>query len=68
MNLFKKKTNAKRFQQVSEVVSARLSKLEGDEAKLQVLRGKLQDGEESALVDGFDGKKFISGLHSKHLK
>ena len=62
------KINARRFQPVSEVVCAGLRKLEEDETKLQVLRDKLQAGENSPLAEGFDGKKFISGLHSKHLK
>ncbi len=62
------KINAGRFQSVSEVVRAGLRKLEEDETKLQVLRDKLQSGENSSLVEGFDGKKFISGLHNKHLK
>jgi len=62
------KINAGRFQSVSEVVRAGLRKLEEDETKLQVLRDKLQAGEDSPLVDDFNGKKFMSGLHSKHLK
>ena len=62
------KINAGRFQSVSEVVRAGLRKLEEDETKLQVLRDKLQAGESSPLVEGFDGKKFISKLHNKHLK
>jgi len=61
------KINAGRFQSVSEVVRAGLRKLEEDETKLQVLRDKLKAAENSPLVEGFDGKKFISGLHSKHL-
>jgi len=44
---------------------ASLHKLEEDEAKLQLLRDELQTGENSPLVENFDGKKFISGLHSK---
>jgi len=62
------KINGGRFQSVSEVVRAGLRKLEEDETKLQVLRDKLQAGENSPLVENFDGKKFISGLHNKHLK
>jgi len=62
------KINAGRFQSVSEVVRAGLRKLEEDETKLQVLRDKLKAGENSPLVDNFDGKKFISELHNKHLK
>ncbi len=62
------KINAGRFQSVSEVVRAGLRKLEEDEIKLQVLREKLQAGEDSPLVDGFNGADFISELHDKHLK
>jgi antitoxin ParD1/3/4 len=62
------KINAGRFQSVSEVVRAGLRKLEEDETKLQVLREKLQAGEDSPLVDDFNGETFIEGLHKKHLK
>ncbi len=62
------KINAGRFQSVSEVVRAGLRKLEEDEIKLQALRDKLQAGEDSPLVDGFNGDKFIEALHKKHLK
>lgn len=57
-----------RFQSVSEVVRAGLRKLEEDETQLNVLRAKLQAGEDSAVIDDFDGKEFISQLHQKHLK
>ena len=57
-----------RFQSVSEVVRAGLRKLEEDETKLSVLRAKLQTGEDSAAIDDFDGNKFISKLHKKHVK
>ncbi len=62
------KINAGRFQSVSEVVRAGLRKLEEDEIKLQVLREKLQAGEDSPLVNDFNGAEFISGLHDKHIK
>jgi len=57
-----------RFQSVSEVIRAGLRKLETDEIKLQALREKLQAGEDSPIVDNFDGERFIAGLHKKHLK
>ena len=57
-----------RFQSVSEVVRAGLRKLEEDETKLNALRAKLQAGEQSAAIDGFDGNKFIAELHKKHIK
>ncbi len=62
------KINAGRFQSVSEVVRAGLRKLEEDEIKLQALRDKLQAGEDSPLVNGFNDEKFIEALHKKHLK
>ncbi len=57
-----------RFQSVSEVVRTGLRKLEEDETKRQVLRDKLQAGVDGPLVNNFNGEKFISELHKKHLK
>jgi antitoxin ParD1/3/4 len=57
-----------RFQSVSEVVRAGLRKLEEDETKLQALRLKLQAGEDSPVVEDFDGDSFITALHEKHVK
>ena len=62
------KINEGRFQSVSEVVRAGLRKLEEDEAKLTALRRKLQDGEESLMVENFDGEEFLTRVHKKHLK
>ncbi len=62
------KINAGRFQSVSEVVRAGLRKLEEDETKLQVLRDKLKAGENSPLVENFNGADFIESLHKKHIK
>lgn len=60
--------SAGRFQSVSEIVRAGLRKLEEDEIRLQSLRDKLQAGEDSPLVDDFNGERFLEGLHKKHLK
>ncbi len=57
-----------RFQSVSEVIRAGLRKLEEDEAKLQALRLKLQAGEDSPVVENFDGDSFIAAMHEKHIK
>jgi antitoxin ParD1/3/4 len=57
-----------RFQSVSEIVRAGLRKLEEDEAKLAALRRKLQAGEESPVVENFEGEDILSRLHKKHLK
>lgn len=57
-----------RFQSVSEVVRAGLRKLEEDEAKLEALRRKLQAGEDSPVVEHFDGDSFLAALHAKHVK
>jgi antitoxin ParD1/3/4 len=62
------KINEGRFQSVSEVVRAGLRKLEEDEAKLQVLRRKLQAGESSPLVDSFDGEDFLTAMNKKYIK
>jgi antitoxin ParD1/3/4 len=62
------KINEGRFQSVSEVVRAGLRKLEEDEAKLTALRRKLQDSEESPIVENFDGEEFLKRLHKKHIK
>jgi len=57
-----------RFQTVSEVVRAGLRKLEEDESKLQVLREKLKSGENSAIVENFDGKQMLTELRKKHVE
>ncbi|MDO9267635.1 MAG: type II toxin-antitoxin system ParD family antitoxin [Methylobacter sp.] len=57
-----------RFQSVSEVVRAGLRKLEEDEAKLQALRLMLQAGEDSPVIENFDGDSFIAAMHEKHIK
>lgn len=57
-----------RFQSVSEVVRAGLRKLEEDEARLQALRMRLQAGEDSPVVNDFDGEKFIAAMHGKYGK
>lgn len=62
------KINEGRFQSVSEVVRAGLRKLEEDEAKLMALRRKLQAGENSPLVENFDGEDFLAAMHKKHIK
>jgi len=57
-----------RFQTVSEVVRAGLRKLEQDETKLQALREKLQAGENSPIVEDFNGKQLLADLHKKHVE
>lgn len=57
-----------RFQSVSEVVRAGLRKLEEDEVKLNALRLKLQAGENSRLIEDFDGEEFLAALHKKYAK
>jgi antitoxin ParD1/3/4 len=63
-----KKIKEGRFQSVSEVIRAGLRKLEEDEAKLQALRLKLQAGEDSPVVENFDGDSFIAAMHEKYIK
>ena len=61
------KINTGRFHSVSEVVRAGLRKLEDDETKLELLRAKLKAGENSPLVEHFDGADFIAKLNENHL-
>jgi antitoxin ParD1/3/4 len=62
------KINEGRFQSVSEVIRAGLRKLEEDELQLQNLRSKLQNGEDSPVVENFNGDDFLRAMHSKHIK
>ena len=62
------KINEGRFQTVSEVVRAGLRKLEQDETKLQALKEKLQAGEDSPIVENFNGKQLLADLHKKHVE
>ena len=57
-----------RFQSVSEVVRAGLRSLEESEAKLEMLRAKLQAGENSPVASDFDGETFLQDMHKQHLK
>jgi len=57
-----------RYQSISEVVRAGLRKLEEDESKLQVLKEKLQAGEDSPIVENFNSGEFLSNLHEKYIK
>jgi antitoxin ParD1/3/4 len=56
-----------RFHSVSEAVRAGLRKLEEDETRLEVLRARLQAGEDSLVVENFDSREFLEKLHKKHL-
>lgn len=57
-----------RFQSVSEVVRAGLRSLEENEAKLELLRAKLQAGENSPVASDFNGETFLQGMHKQHVK
>jgi len=57
-----------RFQSVSEVVRAGLRTLEENESKLDVLRAKLQAGENSPIAEDFNSDAFIKRMHQKHVK
>lgn len=57
-----------RFQSVSEVIRAGLRTLEENESKLDALRARLQAGENSPIVENFNGADFIKGMHKKHVE
>lgn len=50
------------------VVCIGLRKLGEGEAKLQALRTKLEEGENSGIVKNFDGERFLKNLHKKYCK
>ena len=57
-----------RYSSASEVVRAALRLFEQEENQKKELIKELKKGELSGFVQKFDRKKFISNLHSKHLK
>lgn len=62
----KNKISAGRYQSVSEVVRAGLRKLEEDEYKLEVLRNRLEAGENSPAIKNFNPDIFVKKMHKKH--
>jgi len=67
-NFVVEKINEGRFQSVSEVVRAGLRKLEEDEIRLQALRSKLQNSEDSPIVENFNSTDFLLAMRAKHIK
>ncbi len=57
-----------RYSSASEVVRAALRLFEQEENQKKELIKELKKGEQSGFVQKFDRKKFISNLHSKHVK
>ena len=56
-----------RYSSVSEVVRTALRLLETEEKKIKALRIALEEGERSVMVEDFDPKAHLEGLHRKHL-
>jgi len=44
------------------------AKLEADETQLRALRAKLQEGEDSPVVENFDGEKLIARMHKNNAR
>ena len=59
------KVESGRFNSTSEVIRAGLRLLEDEEAKTQILRDAIIEGEESGFVKNFDPKKQLALLHKK---
>ncbi|NCU03492.1 MAG: type II toxin-antitoxin system ParD family antitoxin [Chitinophagaceae bacterium] len=57
-----------RYSSASEVVRAALRLFEQEETQKKEINKELKKGEQSGFVQKFDRKKFISKLHSKHVK
>ena len=56
-----------RYSSASEVVRTALRLLETEENKIKALRAAIEEGERSGLVEDFDPKAHLEGLHRKHL-
>jgi antitoxin ParD1/3/4 len=56
-----------KYSSASEVVRSALRLLEVEERKLRYLRNALVEGEESGMVEDFDGDRHLSDLHRKYL-
>ena len=66
-NFINAQVQSGRFSSASEVVRAALRMFEQEENQKKELVKELKKGERSGVVHNFDRKKFIKGLHSKHL-
>ena len=62
----KNKIAAGRYQSASELIRAGLRKLEEDECKLEVLRNKLEAGENRPAIENFNPDFFVKKMHKKH--
>ena len=56
-----------RFSSASEVVRTALRLFEQEENQKHEIVKELKKGEKSGFVKGFDRKKFVKNLHSRHL-
>lgn len=57
-----------RFASASEVVRAALRLFEQEEKQKADLTKELIKGEKSGFIQQFDRKRFVDGLHAKHLR
>lgn len=60
-----RQVNAGRYGSASEVVRAGLRLLEEHEARLEALRAKLIEGEESGPAEPFDFDRFVEGKRAR---
>ena len=67
-NFISRQVESGRYASASEVVRAALRQFEQDEKQKADLIKELMKGEKSGLLQTTDRKKFVSGLHEKHLK
>jgi len=56
-----------KYSSASEVVRSALRLLESKEKKLKELRNTLIEGENSPMIENFDGNKHLADLHRKFL-
>lgn len=67
-NFISSQVRTGRFASVDEVVSEALRIFEHEERKKEQLRIALQEGSDSGIVEDFDPKEFLAGLHTTYVQ
>lgn len=63
-----KQVETGKYASASEVIRAALRLFEQEGNQKKQLIKELKKGEKSGIVQDFDPKKFLAGLHAKHVK
>jgi antitoxin ParD1/3/4 len=61
----KNQLQAGRYKNTSEIIRAGLRLLENEESKVKILRGAIQEGIDSGIVENFNPKEHLMSLKAK---